>query len=314
MKYAFIALIACYLLVYGCGPDNSKKTEVKKEQTIHSTTKAPPQPSPTTPPQHSGSQPVAAAVASPQPAQPQAEVSQQPPVAAAEQKSGEVAEKQQQHPCNMMGQQQGAVELTQPDEENIVVMPCGCMFVKRQAQNTAPCLKQHLPPCPMMGDNQQGDDEDLVMMPCGRVFVRPPLPDEDAGLDQSQQTETPDQGAVQSQEDLTGAVQRMVETTNDMVLVTKELVLATQEMLKATKAATAANQLANTSISSAENPQSEQAEPITRQVAVAGVKKQPAVREEEVTNAMRDAVIATQKALEAMNQVAPKTKTVQPNQ
>jgi hypothetical protein len=318
MKYAFIALIACYLLVYGCGPDNSQKTDDKKDQAIHSTTKTPSPPAQPTqaappPPQDSGSQPVVKNVTLPQPAQPQAEVSQQPPVTAPEQKTGETAERVQQHPCNMMVQQQGAVELTQPDEENIVVMPCGCMFVKHKAANTAPCLKLRLPPCPMMGENQSEDEEDLIMMPCGRVFARPPRSDEDPDLDQSQMTETPGQDATQpqgteeSQEDLTSAVRRMVETTNDMVLVTKELVLATQEMLKATKGA--ANKVAD---ASTENLQNGQPVQTTRQEAVAGVKKQPATREEEVTNAMKDAVIATQKALEAMNQATP--KTLQPNQ
>ncbi len=44
MKYAFLALIACYLLVYGCGPDNSKKTEAKKEQAVHNTVEKSAQP------------------------------------------------------------------------------------------------------------------------------------------------------------------------------------------------------------------------------------------------------------------------------
>jgi hypothetical protein len=78
-------------------------------------------------------------------------------------------------------------------------------------------------------------------------------------------------------------------------------------MLKATKGA--ANKVAD---ASAENLQNDQPVQTTRQEAVAGVKKQPATREEEVTNAMKDAVIATQKALEAMNQATP--KTLQPNQ
>jgi hypothetical protein len=52
MKYAFIALVACYLLVYGCGPDNSKKEESKPDKATHSTVVTPP---PAAPPVITGS-------------------------------------------------------------------------------------------------------------------------------------------------------------------------------------------------------------------------------------------------------------------
>ncbi|GEM_PF-1788891 len=267
MKYAFIALIACYLLVYGCGPDNSKKTEVKKEQAVHSTVEKPTQPTQATQPQETAKQPVAAAVdATPQPIQ------------------------------------QGAIELTQPDEENIVVMPCGCMFIKHPMPanapyvKNAPCVQQQAPPCPMMGEKQPATDEELIMMPCGRVFVKQPMPVDGLDLERPLQMEEPE-------EDLAGAVQRMAEATNDMVLVTKQLVVATQEMLKATKGA--ASEGANTNREN--NRQTEQTNQSPWQAAIAAAKNQSADKEQEAVNAMKDAVIATQKAIDAMNQTVPKT-------
>ncbi len=251
MKYAFIALITCYLLVvYGCGPDNSKKTEDKKGQAVHSSVEKPLQPEQPTqavPAKETGKQPVAAAVDSRQPvqlatvppSQPVAEVSQQPQVVE-EQKADEVAIEQQQKPCKMMAARQGAVELTQPDEENIVVMPCGCMFEKHGVPTNAPCLKQQVPPCPMMGDKgPAAEEEDFIMMPCGRVFAMQPVPMDNPGLEPSRQTEASDQVAAQariveeSEDDLATAVQKMAEATNDMVLVTKQLVVATQKAIDA---------------------------------------------------------------------------------
>ena len=306
MKYAFIALIACYLLVYGCGPDNSKKAEDKKGQAGQSTVEKPIQPPPpAAEPQETVKQPVAAAVetlqptqqiATTPPSQSASETNQQAP-AAEKQKTADQATQELQPPCIMTGHQQGAVELTQPDENNIVVMPCGRMFIKHPVPANAPCLKQPVPPCPMMDEKQPAITEELIMMPCGRVFVRQYMPVDDPDLEMLQQTETPGQVDVrpqvieESEEDLSTAVQKMVEATNDMVLVTKQLVTATQEMLRATK---------GTIIEAAKTNKE------NIPTAAAGSKKQTGLDEREVVNAMQDAVIATQKAIEAMNQAAPK--------
>ncbi len=305
MKYAFIALIAGYLLVYGCGPDNSKKTEDKKGQVVQSTVEKPLQPPPAAELQETAKQPVTAAVETLQPAQqvaatppsqPATEVKQQAPVADT-QKTVDQTTERLQPPCIMAEQQQGAVELTQPDDNNIVVMPCGRMFIKHPVPANAPCLKQQMPPCPMIDERQPSIIEELVMMPCGRVFVRQSMPTDDADLEMLQQTETPGRVDLRPQiieedeEDLSKAVQKMVETTNDMVLVTKQLVNATQEMLRATQGTIAE--------ASKTNKESMPA-------AATGSKKKSAASEREVIDAMQDAVIATQKAIEAMNQAAPK--------
>ncbi len=307
MKYAFIALIACYLLVYGCGPDNSKKAEDQKGQAGQITVEKPLQPPlPATESKETVKQPVAAAVETLQPAQQIATVppsqsatgaNQQEAPAAEKQKTVEQATQELQSPSIMAEQQQGAVELTQPDEENIVITPCGRMFIKHRVPANAPCLKQQVPPCPMVDEKQPAITEELVMMPCGRVVVRQSIPDDDPDLEMMQQTETPGQVDVrpqiieESEEDLSTAVEKMVEATNDMVLVTKQLVTATQEMLRATKGT-----ITEAAKTNRENPPA----------AAVGSQKQTAVGEREVINAMQGAVIATQKAIEVMNQAAPK--------
>lgn len=318
MKYAFIALIACYLLVYGCGPDTSKKTEAKKEQAVHSTVEKPTQPTAAGPPQETIKQPVAAAVsetpqATPQvatatpSAQPMLGASPQPPVVTEEQKTSETGQVQQP-PCPMMTQRQGAVELTQPDEENIVVMPCGCMFIKHTVPANSPCVKQLTPPCPMKEAKQPTTEDELIIMPCGRVMVRPPMPPTDGpGSEQPMQMEPPcqdqnqAQAAEESEADLTSAVQKMVEATNDMLLVTKQLVVATQEMTKMTRGATSEG----VNIQK-ETPPVEQPSQAAQQGAT-GTERQLSAKEQEMVNVMKDAVMASQKAIDAMNQSAPKT-------
>ena len=324
MKYAFIALIACYLLVYGCGPDNSKKVEDKKGQTVHSSVEKPLQPAPAAQPQETGKQPVAAVSATPQPAQqtapeppPQAASAandQQAPVVAEQQKTGEAAEVLPQTPCKMMPHQRGAVELTQPDEENIVVMPCGCMFVNHQALENAPCLKGSIPPpCPMMGEKQPAAEDELIMMPCGRVFMRQSMPPADDPCLGQQQTETPGQTeaqtqiAVESAQDLASVVQKLVEATNDMLQVTQQLVVATEEMLKATQ-----EKAGGVATPNSDKLQTQQEVRSARQEVAADTGKPASAGEQEVVNAMKDAVIATQRALEIMNQAAP--KAVEPRQ
>jgi hypothetical protein len=321
MKYAFIALIACYLLVYGCGPDNSKKTEGKKDQAVHSTVEKPgqpeQQPKPTITSEEAAKQqpapvavdtpPQAAEVGCPSPCKKTAETVQQLP--AAEQGAAPVnGQKEAQQESTGVAAQQGPVELTQQDNENIVIMPCGSVFVKHRQPANGPCLTNRLPPCPMMDDEDGPATEgNVVMMPCGRMFLRQPLPDEDLDVDQQQPMLPPDQGLddpaetrEDSVENLTSAVERMVETTNDMVLVTKELVVATREMLKATQKAT--HKDASPAKEGLEaGPSAQPTQPMVGNTAM-----KPAPRsEQEAINAMQQAVIATQKALEAMNQAAP---------
>ena len=322
MKYAFIVLIALYLLVYGCGPDNSKKAEEKKVQTTQSTLGKPvPPPQLTQKPQQqvTGKQPVATMVETPQPTQQIAtpppsqsatEIGQQPPVIVEEQKTNTEAQERQQPPCKMIVHQPSAIELTQPDEENLVVMPCGCIFFKNRGQANAPCFKLKDSPCPLMSDKQAAAESDIVMMPCGRAYVHHHIPDEDSEFPQQPtppcHRERQPQVVEDSQKDLATAMQKMVETTNNMVLATKQLVFATQEILRVTKGATN-----ETAVVNQESLQANPAAQPARQVLAADVKKQ-VTGEQEVVDAMKEAVIAAQKAVEAMNQAV--FKALEPKQ
>ncbi|MFH0782814.1 MAG: hypothetical protein V2B20_12825 [Pseudomonadota bacterium] len=329
MKYAFIALIACYLLVYGCGPDNTKKTENKKEQAVHSTVEKPSQPTPpvqVAQPPETKTPPAAPVVdtpqpvqqiappppvqeankISPQPPQQMSEVGPQPPVVIEEQKSGEVAEEQKQQPCNIMRETPGAVELIQPDEQNIVILPCGRMFVKHPIPANAPCLNGQIPPCQVMDTEELDANEAFIMMPCGHVFVRQPMPEDEANLQQPQQMDTPcladpqPQDVQEPEEDLSAAVQRMVEATNDMVLVTQQLVVATQEMLKATQGTV------NAGTNIKENLQTENSVQAPGQTAEAPPQNQAEVEAQQSPNATGDATNAPPKTNESINQPGPK--------
>lgn len=378
MKYAFIALIACYLLVYGCGPDKDKKAEEKKGQTtVQSTVSTPQQPATqsakTDKPKGLSKQPVFAQTEAAQPgtqpgkttmpkelakqpvfAQPEAQqpgsqpavtakpqgLSKQPVYVQADQaqsaaqpsqtanpqglskqpvyvqpdtpppppqNASKAANDQPQpgdmaqaprHPCPMMTDENEADEaMDQVDEEDLLTLPCGHVLMRSQIPAGAPCLGMQAPPCLKMGQ-QPDDGQDTILLPCGRVIARPPMPPVDAPhppqhITAPGQVQAQPQVVEEEKEDLTLAVQRMVETTNDMVLVTRQLVLATQEMLKATKGA---------AVEQVSQPNRQGAGPAT-DTKTAGI-------EQNVVDAMNDAVIASQKAVEAANQAV--SKAVEP--
>jgi hypothetical protein len=312
MKYAFLVLIVLYLLVYGCGPDTSKKAEDKKGQTTQSSIEKTTKP---TQLKAVDKHPVAVVDKTPQatqqapaPATNQAAAeTKQAPAAAKEQKTDAVVQELQQPPCKALTQQQGAIEFTQPDDENIVVMPCGCIFNKKRVPENAPCLKGPISPCPMMGDSQPESEDYLVVLPCGHAFLRQPMAADDSAAGTPQQPQRPCQMEAQpqvvdeSEQNLAGAIEKMVETTNDMVLVTQQLVIATQAMLRATKSVTY----------EATNLPGEQATAATRETVVTAAKK-PTIAEEDVANALKEAVIATQKAIDVINQAT--SKALEPKQ
>ena len=73
-----------------------------------------------------------------------------------------------------------------------------------------------------------------VVMPCGRIMTMEDIP-KDAPCLQPQVQEPADN----QEQDLAAAMQRMVETTDEMVLATRQLVIATQKMLNENKEAAA---------------------------------------------------------------------------
>jgi hypothetical protein len=162
MKYAFIALIALYLIIYGCSPDNSEKATDSHENTAPATMEHPPR---------------GESVAIPE--------DRHDPADAAEQTTGveenAVVPAEEAH----SGTEQQPAEVAESQQ---VVMPCGRTMDLADVPENAPCLNQQ----------SQGADTD-------------------------------------NSQDLAAALQKMVDTTNDMVLVTRQLAIATQEMLNASK-------------------------------------------------------------------------------
>lgn len=295
MKYAFIVLVACYLLVWGCGPDNSKKADEPKNQVTQSKVEPAAAPAPTTP---------APAVTPEKPAVAAIEKGKEQPAApakAAPTTSQPTPMEQATEPTKApmpsdMAAKHPPVPAPQAEEEQLVTLPCGHVIPREQLPADAPCLQPEMMPCPMLHGRQLPPPEEMVVLPCGRpCFRHPALPPGHPDIDPRdfrRQPEPLTDADEEPSQDLPSAMQRMVEATNDMVVVTRQLVVATQEMVRATQEA-------------ADQVQQPQALP----PVVDQVEEPP---KDEATAAMREAVQATQKALEALNQVLPKVLEPRP--
>lgn len=292
MKYAVIVLVACYLLVWGCGPDTSKKAD---EPTSHVTeSKVEKTPAPLA----SAEAPAPA----PLPEEPAVavveQVAEQPPLdadavvapAAPAPPVHDHAAAQETAPVPPeMAVVQPPQDLPETDMESLVTLPCGMVVPRESIPADAPCLRAKKMPCPMMYGRPHPPLDGMMAMPCGRpCFRHPALPMDHPDLDDPERghhpeplTDTDDELS----EDLAEAMQKMVETTNDMVVVTRQLVVATQEMVRATQDA-------------AFHVQQPQAAPPVEE------KHEPTG--DDTTAALHEAVLATQKALEALNQVLPR--------
>ena len=198
MKYAFIALIAIYLVVYGCSPDSSEKATDNHETTAPATLEKPHQAAEVAAVPADPHEPDAAAHAEQQTADAVKDAVVEEPAAAAEVvEEPAVAAEVVEQPVEVVAaetaeQAQPVVEKQQPAEvakPQLVVMPCGRTMARADVPKNAPCLKQ---------------------------------PAQTAAV-------------ADTKRDINAALQRMLETTNDMVLATQQLVIATQQMLNASK-------------------------------------------------------------------------------
>lgn len=286
MKYAVIVLVACYLLVWGCGPDTSKKadeptshvTESKVEKTPAPAAPAE-APAPAPPPEEPAvaEQPAPNADAVVEPAAPA------PPVhdhTAAQEMAPAPPETAVVPP---------PPGLQETDMGSLVTLPCGMVVPRESMPADAPCLQAKKMPCPMMYGRLHPPIDGMMVMPCYRpCFRQPVLPMDHPDLDDPERGHHPEPLTDTDDElsqDLAEAMQKMVETTNDMVEVTRQLMVATQEMVRATQDAAFHVQQPQTA-----PPVEEKHEP-TR---------------DDTTAALHEAVLATQKALEALNQVLPR--------
>ena len=181
MKYAFIALIAIYLIIYGCSPDSSEKAKKSHEQAVQTTVQG----------SHDGEK--AAVVAE----------SQQPAAAV-------------QHDAKTVAPE--IAEQAQPNiEAPVVIMKQPVVTEQKPAKVT---------------------ESEEVVLPCGQVVTRTDTADNAPPCLKMQAPETLNTAAIaDTEQELTAALQKMVQTTNEMVLATKQLVIATQEILKASSKA-----------------------------------------------------------------------------
>jgi len=104
------------------------------------------------------------------------------------------------------------------------------------------------------------------------------------------------QAFEESNQDLSAAMQRMVEATNDMVLVTKELITTTQEMLKASKGV--AREVLDTGKEILEADKNSHQTQVQTEPGVENVE-QPVIQEKDVVETMKDLVAATKAMIEA---------------
>jgi hypothetical protein len=231
MKYAFIVLIAIYLVIYGCSPDSSEKAKDSHEKTAPAAVVIPQQ-----------SEMVAVPEQQAEPVTPTHELQQQTADAkkqavVVEQQTGEIAESQQ------------------------VVMPCGQMMDEADIPENAPCLKPQ------------------------------------AQLQSQIIQNTSDKKA----QDLAIAMQKMMETTNNMVLATKQLVITTQEMLNASKG------VAVEGIDTGKGIVVTKQETIPVGQSVEAQQPAAAITEKDVVKTMQDVVTAAQELIEATNKAISTT-------
>lgn len=174
MKYAFIVLIALYLIIYGCSPDTTEKAKESHEQKVQTTVKDTPK-----------DDKAAGAIAK----------VHQTPAAVVPQESPQSEAANIEAPAVILQQpvviEQKPAPVAEPDQ---VVMPCGRTMTQDElAANAPPCMQMQAP-----------ESTEAV-------------------------------AAAGTQQELEAALEKVVQTTNDMVLATRELVIATQAILDANK-------------------------------------------------------------------------------
>ena len=216
MKYAFIALIAIYLVVYGCSPDSSEKATDSHETTAPATLEKPHQAAEVAAVPADPHEPDAAAHAEQQTADAVKDAVVEEPAAAAEvveepAAAAEVAEKPAAA-AEVVEEPAAAAE--------VVEEPAVAAETAEQAQ---PVVEKQQP--------AEVAKPQLVVMPCGRTMARADVPKNAPCLKLPAQTAA----VADTKQDINAALQRMLETTNDMVLATQQLVIATQQMLNASK-------------------------------------------------------------------------------
>ncbi len=129
MKYAFIALIAIYLIIYGCSPDSTEKAKKDHKETAQTTVK-----------QSHDSEKAAVAVEHQTPAVPAQK--EQTEVVKTTEQPAEAANQTDPILSFKVVEQAPSEQAAEPQQ---VVLPCGRVVEKADIPENAPCLKMHPP-------------------------------------------------------------------------------------------------------------------------------------------------------------------------
>lgn len=207
MKYAFIVLIALYLVTYGCSSDDSEKAT--DSHTAPATLEKPQE---------------AEMVAAP------AEVHD----------SAEPALDEHQFPAKNLEQAVVVEELTEETEvteqpaEVAAVEPDEAAQPVVEKQQEAPVVEQRVivETQPASQEEQPAEvvDSEMVVMPCGRKMAKSDIPENAPCLKPQQEAK---QEAAATEPDLEAAILKLAETTNAMIQATNQLIEATNRAIYA---------------------------------------------------------------------------------
>lgn len=214
MKYAFIVLIALYLVTYGCSSDDSEKAT--DSHTAPATLEKPQE---------------AEMVAAP------AEVHD----------SAEPALDEHQFPAKNLEQAVVVEELTEETEvteqpaevteqpaEVAAVEPDEAAQPVAEKQEEAPVVEQRVivETQPASKEEQPAEvvDSEMVVMPCGRKMAKSDIPENAPCLKPQQEAK---QEAAATEPDLEAAILKLAETTNAMIQATNQLIEATNRAIYA---------------------------------------------------------------------------------
>lgn len=217
MKYAFIALIAIYLVIYGCSPDDSDKATDSHEQKVLTAVENSQKSVETVAPviEHEP------ANATKQPEEIVADdTSKQTPAIVEEKRSAEVAD-QTDPILNFKVVEQAPAVVEEGNSAEV-------------ADQTDPILNFKVVE---QAPGEQIVEPEQAVMPCGRIMARSDIPENAPCLDMQPRGTQNAATTAGNEQELTDALQKMLDTTNDMVLATRQLVIATQELLDANKKA-----------------------------------------------------------------------------
>ncbi len=205
MKYAFIVLIALYLIIYGCSPDNSEKA--------------------------TDSHNAPATVEKPQ----EAEI-----VAAPEEGHDSVAPAHDEHqfPAKKLEEPVAVEELdvvakeTMQSEEAAAVEPTeAAQPVVKQEQETLVVEQEVIVETqPAVKEEQPAEvaDSETFVMPCGLTMAKADIPENAPCLKQQEETK---QETADTEPDLEAAIMKLAEKTSEMIEATNLLIEANNKAI-----------------------------------------------------------------------------------